>query len=367
LHLSDSNFAKSLSPESENSFFHPEGGQPPAAETLAHKASGRVDSLTTRIKPKKAETGLDNSVRAVCLGAPTKKAEAQIATEKSPVVRRMHEPMALDNQMLSHGSNITQKIRICTEPRLKALCTEVVSKYNEFVQGIALDETLRGSFDGSVAALNKYVDFVKTIEKIDSFFNWRSDFAGSVIPEYIYRVIHARLEQDGIAALFSTRSSVVEMTLAGTAAGGWDIRRKNQDLCIGLRKEILPSEEGDIEFIVPQIAFEVKTNIDINKLNGLDFSAERLKRSFPAAKYFLVTETIDFSLSDNYSAGSIDEIYVGRRQMRSLARRAKGPLQPEVFRQLVDDVTLLMKKASMDRVHVYDRLVHGKLINAKSP
>ena len=275
-------------------------------------------------------------------------------------------PVAYDNRMLSHGSNIAQKVKICTSSKLRAICQEVQEKYRRFVEGIVLEEILEGNFENSIGTLNEYVDFVKEVEKSDKFFNWRSDFAGSAIPEYIYRVIHSRLDRDGIAALYSTRSSVVEMTLAGTTAGGWDIRRKNQDLCIGLRRETLPSEGGNIDFIVPQIAFEVKTNIDINKLNGLDFSAERLKRSFPAARYILVTETIDFSLSDNYAAGSIDEIYVGRRQMRSLARRAKGPLQPDVFRQLVDDVALLMKKASLDRVHVYDRLVHGKLINASS-
>ena len=169
----------------------------------------------------------------------------------------------------------------------------------------------------------------------------------------------------GISPLFSTRDSIVEVSLSGGAGGGWDVRRKNQDLCIGLRRERIVRDAGDETFVVPLIAMEVKTNIDINKLNGLDFSAERMKRTFPAARYFLVTETIDFSLSANYSSGSIDEIYALRKQMRSQARKLKRPLEHDVFEQLQADVLSLMKKASEILGHVYERLEHGRLINVK--
>ena len=274
-------------------------------------------------------------------------------------------PVHFDPKCLPHGSNIAQKERIAPNSELRNICADVKKHYDAWVAGLDLPGILHGNFTDSVSALNKYVEFTKLVEKADTFFNWRSDFAASVIPEYLYRIVHYRLAHEGIAALFSTRSSVVEVTLAGTAAGGWNIRHKNQDLCIGLRQERLLVDNETVAFVVPQIVFEVKTNIDINKLNGLDFSAERLKRSFPAAKYLLLTETIDFSVEDNYAAGSIDEIYVARRQLRSHARREKAPLQPEVFAQLVDDVTLLMKAASLDRGHVYDRLVHGRLIHAR--
>ena len=113
------------------------------------------------------------------------------------------------------------------------------------------------------------------------------------------------------------------------------------------------------------IAMEVKTNIDINKLNGLDFSAERLKRTFPTSKYFLITETIDFSLEQNYASGSIDEIYTLRKQVRSQARREKKPLEADVFVQLQADVVEIVKKASSTMGHVYDRLDVGKLISVR--
>jgi len=224
-------------------------------------------------------------------------------------------------------------------------------------------EVLAGNLSSSVAAVGAYLDFAKEIEKEYTFFNWRSDFASSSLPEFLHRIFGIALQGGVIEPLFSTRDSIVELSLSGGTGGGWDVRRKNQDLCIGLRRETIVKDGIEESFLVPLIVIEVKTNIDINKLNGLDFSAERLKRTFPAARYILATETIDFSLNSNYASGSIDEIYNLRRQVRSQARRTKEPLKAEVFEMLLADIITIMKKASESAGHVYDRLQHGRLIN----
>lgn len=265
------------------------------------------------------------------------------------------------NPLHSHLNNIIQKERIASGSRV-ATCQQVRRQYDEYLAALHLDETVKGDFRASVDALNNYLDFVKMTEASDAFFNWRSDFASSVIPEYLYRVFSYRFEKNGVPAEFSTRNSVVELTLSGEAGAGWNVRRKNQDLCLGTRQESVVISGEELRFVVPSIAFEVKTNIDINKLNGLDFSAERLKRTFPSARYMLITETIDFSLSENH-AGSIDEIFVLRRQMRSAARRSKEPLKHDVFADLTDHVQSIITKAAQVRGHVYDRLESGKLIN----
>lgn len=270
-----------------------------------------------------------------------------------------------EDEFLSHRNNILQKIRSAPNEELKGICSEVEVLYEVYLKSIKDEDVLAGNLAPSVEAVGVYLDYAKTIEKQFSFFNWRSDFASSILPEYIYRVLGTSIKGVGISPLFSTRDSIVEVSLSGVAGGGWDVRRKNQDLCIGLRRERIVHEERDEIFVVPLIAMEVKTNIDINKLNGLDFSAERMKRTFPSARYFLVTETIDFSLSANYSSGSIDEIYALRKQMRSQARRLKKPLEHDVFEQLQVDVVTLMKKASQSLGHVYERLEKGRLINVK--
>lgn len=269
-----------------------------------------------------------------------------------------------EDAFLSHRNNILQKKRIAPDEIRRNICTEIEDRYNTYLTSIQDSDVLAGKLALSVEAVGAYLDFAKTVEKQNSFFNWRSDYASSILPEYLYRILGISLKGVGISPLFSTRDSIVEVSLSGVAGGGWDVRRKNQDLCIGLRRERIAREEGDESFVVPLIAMEVKTNIDINKLNGLDFSAERMKRTFPAARYFLVTETIDFSLSANYSSGSIDEIYVLRKQMRSQARREEKPLEHDVFSQLQADVITLMKKASESMGHVYERLERGRLINA---
>jgi len=268
-----------------------------------------------------------------------------------------------EDAFLSHRNNILQKKRIAPTAELQIICTEIDRRYNLYLTSIRDGEVLAGNLAPSVEAVGTYLDFAKAVEKEYPFFNWRSDYASSILPEYLYRILGISLKGVGITPLFSTRDSIVEVSLSGGAGGGWDVRRKNQDLCIGLRRERIARDEDDEVFVVPLIAIEVKTNIDINKLNGLDFSAERMKRTFPAARYFLVTETIDFSLSANYSSGSIDEIYALRKQMRSQARRVKKPLEYDVFEQLRADILIMMKKASESVGHVYERLEHGRLIN----
>lgn len=267
--------------------------------------------------------------------------------------------------LLSHKNNLNQKRRLTDDKDHQALCDNIEERYQAYVSCLLDKDIAAGNLAPAVAAVGEYLNYAKWVEKEYSRFNWRSDYAGSVLPEFIYRVLGQYLAGQQLAPLFSTRDSVVEVSLSGNAGGGWNVRRKNQDLCIGLRHEQVLKNGVEETFVVPLIAIEVKTNIDINKLNGLDFSAERLKRTFPSAYYFLVTETIDFSLDQNYASGSIDEIYVLRKQVRSQARRNKDDLKTDVFVRLVADVSEIVKKSSAALGHVYDRLPTGRLIHVQ--
>lgn len=271
-----------------------------------------------------------------------------------------------NQSFLCHFNNIEQKKRTASTAQQRTILRRINSRYREYLGDVRCAEIARGEVSRSVNALEKYLVEAKALEKLDRRFNWRSDFCGSIIPEFLYCGFNAVLRARGIQALFATRDSVVEISLAGSQDGGWDVRHKNQDLSIGLREASITQADSTTTFVVPVIAMEVKTNIDINKLNGLDFSAERLKRTFPSARYVLVTETIDFSLKDNYASGSIDEIYVLRKQVRSQARRNRAPLQPEVFKSLFEDVATLLTTESVVRGHVYSRLTSGKLIHGQS-
>jgi hypothetical protein len=268
-------------------------------------------------------------------------------------------------EMLGHKNNLIQKKRVASTRVENDLVSQAAAAYEKYISDIDYESISQGITDSSVEALAIYLALAKRLERSERLFNWRSDYASSVVPEFLYRCLHHILNDRQLRPVFSKKHSVVELALSGVGGCDWNVRRKDQDLAIGLTSGSVAVGGVETPFLVPVIVFEVKTNIDINKLNGLDFSAQRLKRTFPNARYCLATETIDFSLRDNYASGSIDEVYVLRKQLRSQARRTLQPLVPDVFAVLFEDVVSWVERASLVRVHVYDRLQHGKLIHVE--
>lgn len=268
------------------------------------------------------------------------------------------EDFTFRENLLSHRNNILNKFKISDDIDHQNLCGEILIKYNDFIKIFE-----RNNLDELIHEANLYLNYIKDIESKYRKFNWRSNFASSFIPELIYRLFSIVLTDLNLPNFYSTKDSIVEISLSPSTDGGWDIRKKDQDLCLGVKKDFYVKNSKLEEFLVPLIALEVKTNIDINKLNGLEYSAERLKKTFPSSKYFLVTETIDFSLDKNYASSQIDEIYVLRKQVRSQARRSKYDLRKEVFLELLLDTIDIVSKANIEHGHVYNRLPKGKLVN----
>ena len=277
----------------------------------------------------------------------------------------MAELTLFSTELLVHRNNLEQKKRLVADAaaELKALVKTAAGAYETYVSQIDYGQVAYGTLAPSVTALQGYLEIAKGMERAHKLFNWRSDYAASIIPEFLYRIARVRLASLGFEPKFSTKDSVVELTYSGSEDKGVQVRKKNQDFCMGFRQLEVVANGETLSFVQPALVCEVKTNIDINKLNGLDFSAERLKRSFPGATYYLVTETIDFSLDDNYASGHLDEVYVLRKQVRSVARRTKGPLLPDVFESLLNDIASVAKTATRVFGHVYERLESGKLIS----
>jgi hypothetical protein len=277
----------------------------------------------------------------------------------------MIDPLDSPEHLLFHSRNLEQKKKRVIKGGPKELVDKACQAYASYVSKLDKTNIEDLNFDAAVESLNLYVDEAKVLESSHSLFNWRSDYASSIIPEFFCRLIDAVLSKRGIEYFLVTKNAVVDLTVSAARSGGWQVRHKNQDFCVGLRKDSLIVDGNEMNFVVPIVAAEFKTNIDINKLNGLDFSAERLKRSFPEASYFLFTETIDFSLSDNFAAMEIDEVFVLRKQMRSVSRKTKAPLEASVFLEGVQQVVDIVCQKSEGGEHVYDRLASGKLINFK--
>nr|AAX14652.1 BbvCI endonuclease subunit 1 [Brevibacillus brevis]AAY87146.1 BbvCI restriction endonuclease subunit 1 [synthetic construct]6MAF_A Chain A, BbvCI endonuclease subunit 1 [Brevibacillus brevis]6MAF_B Chain B, BbvCI endonuclease subunit 1 [Brevibacillus brevis] len=264
-------------------------------------------------------------------------------------------------EQLSHKKNLEQKGKNAFDEETEELVRQAKSGYHAFIEGINYDEVTKLDLNSSVAALEDYISIAKEIEKKHKMFNWRSDYAGSIIPEFLYRIVHVATVKAGLKPIFSTRNTIIEISGAAHREG-LQIRRKNEDFALGFHEVDVKIASESHRVISLAVACEVKTNIDKNKLNGLDFSAERMKRTYPGSAYFLITETLDFSPDENHSSGLIDEIYVLRKQVRTKNRVQKAPLCPSVFAELLEDILEISYRASNVKGHVYDRLEGGKLI-----
>lgn len=269
------------------------------------------------------------------------------------------------DEFLAHKNNLQQKLKVSRKlgDNPMSLVEACVERYEEFLVAIDYEKCADGDMKSSVDALNDYLDFAKAVESKHKIFNWRSNFAGSIIPEFLYRIIHYVLADRGLEPLFTTKKTVVEIAYTGNPSQPIRVRHKDQDFGIGFTFGQIVEGDEIRNFVIPILVFEVKTNIDINKLNGLEFSANSLKNTFPNSTYFLVTETIDFSLSKNYESGDIDEVYVLRKQLRTHARKHKEPLKADVFEALLTQSVNVAMRANLSVKHVYKRLPRGRLIN----
>ncbi len=269
-------------------------------------------------------------------------------------------------ERLCHKNNLAQKTKnsqAYKDPKVQELMTKAEDAYLGFLEALDYNAIAKLDLGASVLALDDYISTAKDIEKAHGIFGHRSNYAGSIIPEFLYRVVHVAASGTRITPFFSTRNTIIEIT-GSSVTKGLQMNRKDEDFAMGLHEVDVTVGDKTHRVLSLAVACEVKTNIDINKLNGLDFSAERMKRSFPGSVFFLATETFDCSLQSNYASSYIDEIYVLRRQLRSRARRGNRiPLSVEVFTVLVDDILQAAHKASNARGHVYSRLPEGRLIH----
>src|ERR1700726_209035 len=109
-------------------------------------------------------------------------------------VRQPNEPEWVEG-MLAHSHNVREKRRFLG---LGTAAEQALGDWAGFAFLTflgALDFTLiaEGDLTSATAALNVYSDAAKDAERQSVEFNWRSNYAGSIIPQFIYRGVHTRL------------------------------------------------------------------------------------------------------------------------------------------------------------------------------
>ena len=115
------------------------------------------------------------------------------------------------------------------------------------------------------------------------------------------------------------------------------------------------------------VAIEVKTNLDKNMIGGVEYSVERLKKTFPLSKFFLISEFADFAYKkQNYASTPIDEIIILRKQKRSEVRRDKTKirgLDKGLVESHITEILEYLESTLNSPDELNARMKQGRLIN----
>lgn len=265
-----------------------------------------------------------------------------------------------------HGSNLSTKAsgRLTTAQR-NALARAIP-------QYLALYETAEGYESGNASlhdllvSTELYYDLVKLPEI--NCFSHQSDFISSVLPELLcilLRRIVSALPEDRGLIVTAQKDIAIECNFDIAAGGRIVVKRKRMDVAI-LAPGTLSFRDVNIDFWIPALCAEVKTNIDKNMLSGIESSVETLKQTFPRAKYYAIGEYSDFEIeSQNYASTGIDEILIVRHQKRSVVRRSpelRNRLSEGLLESFLQEVREHLETTTQPHTNLASRLPSGRLI-----
>ncbi len=275
------------------------------------------------------------------------------------------EKLGIDPSNFPHGSNLLTKVKSKQTPvRQQALliATPIYlllhHKFLEYEKGLISLKTILNETDG-------YYDLIKTKEI--NRFSHQSDFVSSLIPELLCvilrKVLNGRKELQHLRVV-SQKDIIIECNFDTSEGGRLIEKRKRMDVAI-LAPGKLTFNENSIDLYIPTFCAEVKTNVDKNMLSGIESSVETLKRTFPKAKYFAISEFSDFDLkSQNYASTGIDEIFIIRHQKRSDVRKYPGsrnPLSENLISAFALEVDAHLLAETTEKFDLHERMSKGKL------
>jgi len=275
------------------------------------------------------------------------------------------EELGIDPSNFPHGSNLLTKIKskqtLARENALLIATPAYLLLHNKFLEyekGLLSLKAILDDTDG-------YYDLIKTKE-INKF-SHQSDFISSLIPELLCvilrKVLSGRKELQHLRVV-AQKDIIIECNFDTSEAGRLIEKRKRMDVAI-LSPGKLTFNEKSIDLFIPAFCAEVKTNVDKNMLSGIESSVETLKRTFPKAKYFAISEFSDFDLkSQNYASTGIDEIFILRHQKRSDVRKSpesRNPLSEKLISAFALEVDAHLLAESAEKFDLHARMSKGRL------
>lgn len=271
---------------------------------------------------------------------------------------------------LPHGSNLKTKAlkELKSQSKHEALTKEIVMLYLAFNNSLqSIDDVHEKSswITDSLAYLEVYYNHIKS----DKFriYSHQSDFLSSLLPEFLYRMYKKFiLNKYPDFSIETQKDLIIDLSFLPYNGSSVNFKSKRVDVAILKPCSFVVNNTALSGFNIPIIAVEVKTNLDKNMISGVEYSVQRLKRTFPLCKYYLISEFVDFAYEkQNYASSAIDEILIKRKQKRSEVRhgaKTLNPIDSQLMLNHLEEVLFYIEVTSKEPLLLSKRLKMGKLI-----
>lgn len=269
------------------------------------------------------------------------------------------------NPMFPHASNLRTKVTSKKNTIKPQISKEIISLYLNY--HTSLSNTLLNLSDAEkfVSFFEEY--YCKIKESKYRIFSHQSDFLSSLLPEF-FSILYSKIISQKFPNYFvdTQKDLIIDLSFLPYKSTPVSFKFKRVDVAILSHCDYNINGKSLLDFNIPLVAVEIKTNLDKNMISGVEYSVQRLKRTFPFCKYFLISEFADFAYNkQNYASSSIDEIFILRKQKRSDVRRLSNSIKgidPDLLFNHMNEINDHLEKIEIAPSLLKERLRMGKLI-----
>jgi hypothetical protein len=287
-------------------------------------------------------------------------------------LKELVEKLSKLDSKLPHCSNLKKKATDELKKPSKniALTKEIVSlylKYNSEIQKLNKTSDAKKWIVTALNHFEKYYSEIKTAKF--KIFSHQSDFLSSLLPEFLYLLYNKFVISKFKGFVIETQKDlVIDLSFLPYSTSAVNFKSKRVDVAILKPCLFSVNKQKLNDFHIAMIAVEVKTNLDKNMISGVEYSVQRLKKTFPLCKYYLISELADFAYNkQNYAASAIDEILITRKQKRSEVRQDATKLKridTDLIQNHLTEVLAYLDYAVKEPTILNQRLKKGKLIKS---
>jgi len=284
-------------------------------------------------------------------------------------LQNLYKKLSEIDSQLPHGSNLQTKAgkALSSKGKNSDLLVKIGKEYLGLLKEVDEFETeeIPKWIDFVVDQFEDYYSFLRTDE--NKKFSHQSDFLSSLIPEFLYKLYNRFV---GVKypdlELTTQKDIVIDLSFLPYFDNHLTFKPKRVDVAI-IKKLDLEIGGKKLDFNITMVAIEVKTNLDKNMIGGVEYSVERLKKTFPLSKFFLISEFADFAYKkQNYASTPIDEIIILRKQKRSEVRRDKTKirgLDKGLVESHITEILEYLESTLNSPDELNARMKQGRLIN----